>query len=625
MLKKRLRIIINKSTLSKLFFLLFSDLIVFSFLCIISNLIMNQRFGVHFFVISFSIIIFKISILIIFNIHKIILTYFGLPDMFKILAVSLGSSIVVWSILEILYHTTSIGIVNLEIEVAVLVAISEVFLLISVRFVKRVSAIVFGLSGRTKPTLIVGAGSGARLVYDEINNNPQLKYRVVAFIDDDPDKIGRRLLGKKVHGPIKNVHEILNKHKIEDVIIAIAAISSERLHEIIKVFEHEKVRLKKIPSIAGTKANEKMGITDFSLEELLNRETVSFDTSEITSFLTDKVVLITGAGGSIGSELSYQVLSHKPKKIILLDIYENGVYDVEQTIKRKIASNPAFAGIEYKTIIASTYNKERIENIFVEYKPQVVYHAAAYKHVPLMEDNPQEAIRTNVLGTYNVAEMANKYKAQKMIFVSTDKAVRPTNVMGATKRFAEMILSYFKTISVSTAYSSVRFGNVLGSSGSAIPLFEKQIQEGGPVTITDPNIIRYFMTIPEAVSLILQCSVYAKSGEIFVLDMGEPIKVVTIAENLIKQAGYIPYEDIKIKIIGLRPGEKLYEELLVDIEKATKTDNKKIYIESNEEKQSLDCEMRTILSALTITDNDEVRKIIQSVVTDFKCNVRFHN
>jgi len=560
---------------------------------------------------------FKIVVFAMFGVYKIILSYFGLPDMFKVLFFSLCSSFFVWIVLELVSRFANPTVNNIHILQALLVALSESFLLIAARFLRRIYALVTHYSSQGKATLIVGAGAGGRLVYDEINNNPLLKNRVVAFIDDDKDKIGRKFMGKTVYGPLLNAHNVIEKHKIEEVIIAIGGISQEQLHDIIKLFANEKVRLKKIPSIAGTRVNEKMGITDFSLEELLNRETVAFDVGEITDLLQDKVVLITGAGGSIGSELSYQVLTHKPKHIVLLDIYENGVYDVEQTIKRKISHNTEYKNIQISTIIASTYNKERIDNIFSAYRPEFIYHAAAYKHVPLMENNPQEAIRTNVLGTYNVAEMANKYEAKKMILVSTDKAVRPTNVMGATKRVAEMIMSHFKRISKKTAFSSVRFGNVLGSNGSAIPLFEKQIQEGGPVTITDPEIIRYFMTIPEAVSLILQCSVYAKSGEIFVLDMGDPIKIVTIAENLIKQSGLIPYEDIKIEFIGLRPGEKLYEELLVDTKKSNKTSNKKIFVENAEESKTLNQDISKLLAAISVTDNGEIRKIIKTVVPDF--------
>ena len=609
----------NRLPILKLLFLLFADFIIIGTMCLISALIGFSSLNIAFVYISLTIIFFKIIVFWIFGIYKIILSYFGLPDMFKVLLVSFLTSAMVWTTIEILTLNNVSGFSNIHFLQAFLVSLSEVFLLIAARFAKRITLLLTHYSSRGKATLVVGAGAGARLVYDEINNNPLLKNKIVAFIDDDQQKIGRKFMGKKVYGPISSAHEVIESNNIEEVIIAIGAISQERLHEMIKIFGKEKVRLKKLPSIAGTRANEKLGIIDFSLEELLNREPVTFDVGEITNLLKDKVILITGAGGSIGSELSYQILTHKPKHIVLLDIYENGVYDVEQTIKRRIASNDEYKDIILTTIIASTYNKERMEQVFSTYRPQIIYHAAAYKHVPLMENNPQEAIRTNIIGTFNVAEMANKYEAQKMILVSTDKAVRPTNVMGATKRFAEMIMGYFKSISTKTAYSSVRFGNVLGSNGSAIPLFEKQIQEGGPITITDPNIIRYFMTIPEAVSLILQCSVYASSGEIFILDMGDPIKIVTIAENLIKQSGLIPYEDIKIEYIGLRPGEKLYEELLVDKTKSLKTPNKKIFIEKIDNTKIMDEDMKFFVSAMSLQNNDEIKTAIKKIVKDYIC------
>ncbi len=597
--------------------LLIADFVIVSSLNIIAFLGSGFLFNNALVFIFIGSILFKLIFFLSFGLYKIILSHFGLPDMFKVLILSFLSSVIVWTVLQLLDSFSSLAFQNVTFYLALPIALSEAFLLIAFRFTRRIFTLLMHRSSNGKSTLIVGAGAGARLVYDEINNNPALKNRIVAFIDDDKEKIGRRFMGKKVYGPLSCAHDVIQKHKVEEVIIAIGSITQERLHEIIRIFGNEKVRLKKLPSIADTGVNEKMGITDFSLEELLNRETVVFDVMEITELLDQKIVLITGAGGSIGSELSLQVLTHKPKHIILLDIYENGVYEVEQTLKRRISSHPEYKNVILTTIIASTYNKERMEYVFSTFKPEIIYHAAAYKHVPLMENNPQEAIRTNIIGTFNVAEMANKYLSQKMILVSTDKAVRPTNVMGATKRFAEMIMSHYKSLSEKTVYSSVRFGNVLGSNGSAIPLFEKQIQEGGPVTITDPNIIRYFMTIPEAVSLILQCSVYAKSGEIFVLDMGDPIKIVTIAENLIKQSGLIPYKDIKIEYIGLRPGEKLYEELLVDKKKSSKTSNKKIFIENAEESKTLDQDIPKLLAAMSETDNREIRKILKTFVPDF--------
>ena len=327
-------------------------------------------------------------------------------------------------------------------------------------------------------------------------------------------------------------------------------------------------------------------IVDVSLEELLGREPITFDTTEIEKYLEDKVVLVTGAGGSIGSELCRQIFSYGPTKIVLFDIYENGVYAIQQElVRRRIREN---SQTELVTLIGSTYNKQRIDHIFSLYHPDIIFHAAAYKHVPLMEDSPMEAIRSNIIGTYHVAQAAMQFGSKKMVLVSTDKAVRPTNIMGATKRYAEMIIQHFASLTDKTAYSAVRFGNVLGSNGSVIPLFEKQIEEGGPITITHPEITRFFMTIPEAVSLILQSGVFANDGEIFILDMGSPIKITTLAEKIIRQSGLVPNQDINIIFTGLRPGEKLYEEILIDVQEHKKTDNNKIYVECRKNDTQVD-------------------------------------
>lgn len=610
--------IITKKSVLRFSFLTIANILIFTILFFLGIFVSDFQITKLTFIIYGALIVFKIAFFWITNVRSIILTYFGIPDMLKISLVSLSSSLMFWVVIELITRYSNVEFQNLNFLLFLLIAGIEAFSLIFSRFLKRLC--VFLKSSREKniPTLVIGAGAAGRLVLEEITTNPLLNNSVIAFIDDDESKIKRKILGKKIFGPISKTKEFIKKYKIEEVIIAIANISNERFQEIVNSLKDEEIRLKRIPSILDTKANEKFGIINFSLDQLLNREVVSFDSKEIQELLKDKVVLITGAGGSIGSELSFQVLSHRPKHIILLDIYENGVYDVEQTIKRKIASNGELGNVLITTIIASTYNRERINQIFATYKPEIIYHAAAYKHVPLMENNPQEAIRTNILGTYNVAEAANNYHAQKMIFVSTDKAVRPTNVMGATKRFAEIILSHFSKKSETTIFSSVRFGNVLGSSGSVIPLFEKQLQEGGPITITDPNIIRYFMTIPEAVSLILQSSVYAKTGEIFILDMGEPVKIIQLAESLIRQAGLIPHKDIEIKFIGLRPGEKLYEELLVDKTKATTTPNKKIFIESVEKNSFSESSLELLINAKHLNDNEKIKDALHEVVKDYQ-------
>lgn len=610
--------IINKKAVLRFLFLTLSNIFIISSLFFLSVEISGFEINNNLIFIYLGLLVFKIIFFWFTNLRKIILTYFGIPDMFKITIVSFSSSIIFWLIIELISKYSSATINNLNFLLFLLIAGGEICLLTLSRFLKRL--FIFLKSSREKhtPTLIIGAGAAGRLVFEEINTNPLLENNVIGFIDDDPAKINRKFLGKKVFGPINNTIEFIKKYNVEEVIIAITNINIDRFQEIVNLLKNEEIRLKRIPSILDTKANEKFGIINFSLDQLLDREVIYFETDEIEELLKDKTVLITGAGGSIGSELSFQILSHVPKHMILLDIYENGVYDVEQTIKRKIVNDSKFENVKITTIIASTYNKERINHIFLKHKPEIIYHAAAYKHVPLMENNPQEAIRTNILGTFNIAEAANNHQAKKMIFVSTDKAVRPTNVMGATKRFAEIILNHFSKLSKTTIFSSVRFGNVLGSSGSVIPLFEKQIQEGGPITITDPNIIRYFMTIPEAVSLILQSSVYAKTGEIFILDMGKPVKITHLAESLIRQAGLIPHKDIEIKYIGLRPGEKLYEELLVDKTKSIKTPNEKIFIESVERNVFSEKDFNSLIEAKHFKENEEIKSVLKKIIKEYK-------
>jgi FlaA1/EpsC-like NDP-sugar epimerase len=341
--------------------------------------------------------------------------------------------------------------------------------------------------------------------------------------------------------------------------------------------EKEPVVIRRLPLMEELeKDGQHMKVKDVDVNELLGRDVIPLINDEIKAFIHDQVVLITGAGGSIGSELTRQIFSYAPKAMVLLDIYENGVYDVQQELvklnKKLVKPIPIYVQI------GATYNRERMQQIFIAYQPNLVFHAAAYKHVPLMQDSPQEAVRTNVLGTYNIAMLCQKYQAKKMVLVSTDKAVRSTNVMGATKYYAETIMRHFAKQQL-TQYAAVRFGNVLASNGSVIPLFKKQIEAGGPVTVTDKEITRFFMTIPEAVGLILQSGVYAKDGEIFVLDMGKPIKIIDLAEKMIRQSGYIPYEEIRIEFTGLRPGEKMYEELLLDPNTTTRTNNEKIFID----------------------------------------------
>ena len=394
-------------------------------------------------------------------------------------------------------------------------------------------------------------------------------------------------------------------------------IDEKRLHEIIQLLNSCAVRVRRMPLIGEMEGPNDKRIIDVDLEDLLLRDPVILDNSDVDKMLKDKTVLVTGAGGSIGSELVRQIFKTHPKTLILFDIYENSTYEIQMELTKKIREEN-INDINLVVLIGSTYNETRVEQIIKKYRPDYIYHAAAYKHVPLMEDSPAEAIRTNVIGTYNVAKMADKYGVKKMVLVSTDKAVRPTNVMGATKRFAETIIQYYSSIS-KTKYAAVRFGNVLGSNGSVVPLFKKQIEAGGPITITDKEIIRYFMTIPEAVSLILQCGIFADGGEIFILDMGKPVKILDLAEKLIRQAGLVPYVDIEIIETGLRPGEKLYEELLINQEHQIKTDNKKIYIEpSFSINNNIENDVYEACKAFGIDVNlNDVKKILEKLISTY--------
>ena len=432
----------------------------------------------------------------------------------------------------------------------------------------------YRVKDKMKNVLIVGGGSAGDMVIQELKNNPQLHKKPVAIVDDDKNKRRRRIHNVPIIGTIKEIENIVKIKNIDEIIIAIANISKTEKREIIDICKNTKCKLKTIPGIyeiIDGKVDVKK-IRDVQIEDLLGRETITTNLIEMSEYIQNKVILVTGGGGSIGSELCRQIASFNPKKLIILDNYENNAYSIQQELIRKYENN-----LDLETVIASIREINRLDEIFSKYKPDVVFHAAAHKHVPLMENSPSEAIKNNIFGTKNVAIMADKYKAKKFVLISTDKAVNPTNIMGATKRAAEMIIQTINEES-ETEFVAVRFGNVLGSNGSVIPLFKRQIEEGGPVTITHPEIIRYFMTIPEAVQLVIQAGSMAKGGEIFVLDMGDPVKILDLANNLITLSGFEPNVDIEIKFTGLRPGEKLYEELLMSEEGLTNTDHKKIFI-----------------------------------------------
>lgn len=425
----------------------------------------------------------------------------------------------------------------------------------------------------TSRVMIVGAGAAGNLLVKEIRNSNHVSKRVVCIIDDDKSKEGSYLHGVKVMGNRQNIPELVKQCRIDEIIIAMPSAPAKEIKEILDVCKETGCDLKRLPGVYQL-VNGEVGISklkEVDVNDLLGREPVKVDLSAIMDYVAGKVVLVTGGGGSIGSEICRQVAGHNPKMLVLVDIYENTTYDIQNELKNR------FPDLNLVVLIASVRNTKRMDMIFETYRPDIVYHAAAHKHVPLMEDSPNEAVKNNVLGTWKVVQAADKWKVKRFVMISTDKAVNPTNIMGATKRICEMIIQTYNSRS-QTEFVAVRFGNVLGSNGSVIPLFKRQIEQGGPVTVTHPDIIRYFMTIPEAVSLVLQAGAYAKGGEIFVLDMGEPVKIADLARNLILLSGHKPGEDIQIIYTGLRPGEKLYEEMLMHEEGLQDTENKLIHI-----------------------------------------------
>lgn len=470
----------------------------------------------------------------------------------------------------------------------------------------------------SKKTMLIGAGDAGRMIIDEIYNNAEaFDSKIVCVIDDNRSKVGHYIKGFKIEGSTKDIERLAKKHEVEEIIIAIPSASKERIDKIVTECHKVECEIKILPSIyMQMEENEKVSpmsqIRPLSYEDFLGRDQIVVDDTQIKNDLADKVILVTGGGGSIGSELCRQIAKANPKTLIIFDIYENNAYDIQQELLRKYPS------LDLRTIIGSVRDYDRLEKVFKKFKPDLVYHAAAHKHVPLMEVSPYEAIKNNSFGTLNTVKLADKYKVKKFVLISTDKAVRPTNVMGASKRICEMIVQTYDKISKNTDYVAVRFGNVLGSNGSVIPLFLKQIENGGPVTVTDEKMERFFMTIPEAVSLVLQAGCYAKGGEIFVLDMGKPVRIKALAEKLIRYKGLEPNKDIEIKITGLRPGEKLYEERLMEEEGMQTTPNKLISIGKplNIPESFLNDLDNLIKSAYN--NDDEIKDKVAKIVTTYK-------
>ena len=461
--------------------------------------------------------------------------------------------------------------------------------------------------------MIIGAGAGGDMILKEIENSRYLSMRAKCIIDDQPGCHGKLMRGVPIVGGRESILDAVGRYSIDEIIFAIPSASVQTRKEILDICKESGCKLRTIPGtyqlINGDVSVSRL--KEVEIEDLLGREPIRINTEEVLGHVGGKVVLVTGGGGSIGSELCRQLAAHHPKELIILDIYENNAYDIQQELIRK------YPELDLVVLIASVRNKERIDSIFETYRPNIVYHAAAHKHVPLMEDSPHEAIKNNVFGTYKVAQAADRYGVDKFVLISTDKAVNPTNIMGASKRLCEMLIQSMNRNS-RTNYVAVRFGNVLGSNGSVIPLFKKQIVEGGPVTVTHPDIIRYFMTIPEAVSLVLQAGAYARGGEIFVLDMGEPVKILDLATNLIKLSGYRVGEDIQIVFTGLRPGEKMYEELLMNEEGLKETANKMIFIgKPIEFDEEVFRSQLVELEREAMDETSDIRAAVEKIVTTY--------
>lgn len=520
---------------------------------------------------------------------------------------------------EIISHIIN---VSGKITFILLVCIASLWIIgmLFVRFAYRIyrTRSKYYKSSHDIPAIIIGAGDAGSKLFDELLISKEGNLKVLSFFDDAEEKIGHRIRNVRINGPISACASFIKEKKVKEVILAIPSIDEDKRRKILNDLSHiSDIHVSVLPNTAQLLLGKSIGsqLRDVAIEDLLGRKPIVLENEPIKKFIDNKVILVTGGGGSIGSELCRQLANLNPEKLIILDIYENNAYAIEQELKYK---NPS---LNLVIEIASVRDRNRMEQIMSLYRPNVVFHAAAHKHVPLMEHSEMEAIKNNVFGTKNTAELSDKYGAEKFILISTDKAVNPTNVMGASKRLCEMVIEHIGNNSKNTAYASVRFGNVLGSNGSVVPLFKEQISHGGPVTITDKRIVRYFMTIPEAVSLVLTAGAMAKNNELFVLDMGEPVKILTLAENLIRLSGHTPYSEIDIKEIGLRPGEKLFEELLINPNESRKTSNNRIFVEDEPKiNQGFEEDLAKIKDFADNNDRLNVRKYLHILVPTFKEN-----
>lgn len=556
------------------------------------------------------IIVVTLIIFTFFHVYSSLWEYAGIEEVFSLIAACLLSAVAKIVVISFTWSTMPRSWYVLDtMYLMILIGATRVsYRLIRLRRQNRKFPWV-----KRKKVMIIGGGEAGRTLITEIQNSKYLDQKIACIIDDDPKKIGRYIKGIKVVGNRDSIKKNVKRYNIQQIILTIPSVNSARIRPIVEICQDTNCELMILPGVYQLVTGEVKAskLRPVKIEDLLGRDEVHINLNEIMDYVSGKVIMVTGGGGSIGSELCRQIAEHRPKQLIIFDIYENNAYDIQQELVRK---HPE---LDLVVLIGSVRDENRIDSIFEQYHPEIIYHAAAHKHVPLMEDSPNEAIKNNVLGTYNMVRMADKWNVKRFVQISTDKAVNPTNIMGASKRICEMIIQTYNKES-NTEYVAVRFGNVLGSNGSVIPLFKKQIAEGGPVTVTHPEIIRYFMTIPEAVSLVLQAGAYAKGGEIFVLDMGDPVKILDLAKNMIRLSGYKVDQDIKIEFTGLRPGEKLFEELLMDEEGMTDTPNKLIHIG-----HPIDVDEVKLFHALRVleqaaqSETDDMRLIVESIVPTY--------
>lgn len=560
-----------------------------------------------------SIFVYQI-ILNLFNVYKNITRYEGGKDYFKYGFIAILCCFIV-SMLQMIF-----GIKIMGPKSNILAAVFVSVMMISYRLLIRIILTTHFTDGIEKNIkknlLIIGAGSAARDIIKTIKSNMRNTYNIVGIIDDNVNKLNYAISNVRILGDRYKILEICKENNVDTIFFSISHIDNINKKEILNICQNTNAKIRILPSTEDLIRDKNIieNLRDVEIEDLLGREPIVLDNNNINSLINQKVVLVTGGGGSIGSELCRQIMKFDPEKLVILDIYENNLYNIEMELKS------LYPNAKIEAVIGSVRDKIRLEEIFSKNKPYLVFHAAAHKHVPLMEISPKEAIKNNVFGTYNVVNCCDKYNVKRFVLISTDKAVNPTNIMGATKRICEMIVQAKNKVS-NTEYVAVRFGNVLGSNGSVVPLFKKQIAKGGPVTVTHKEITRFFMTIPEATQLVLQAITYAEGGEIFVLDMGKPVKIYDLAVSLIKLSGFEPNKDIPIQITGLRPGEKLYEELLMNEEGLTKTEHNKIFVAKPMDIQI--SELNDKLSKLAEIeyekniDTEDIKKIMKQIVPTY--------